>query len=170
MTELTSASRRVLEQHLAQIREAMTTKGAELDEIEMVVGAVEERVLETATQTQCTDPTSMRGLLRSMDSPDDYGAARGEPRDASATLAHTAFVLGVGGPLIGIAAGGVAGLADADGAAFGSLVILVCAGLAVGTGVVARGDPRGRSGAWFGLAVVFVYLAILLVGNAIGHE
>ncbi len=169
MTELSPEARRALDAHLRAISQALERAGRTADEIETISDAVEERVLETASPLQCSDAANMRGLLRTLDPPEDFEERGVEVAtvDDGARLALIAFWIAVAGPCVGIAAGAVAGLLGSDGSAFGSLVILTLAGLGALLGLLGRRHPRGRAGLVISLSVIGAYIAILVIGDAL---
>lgn len=166
MSELHPSARSELDQHLAAITSVLRNDGRDADEVRTVVAAVEEQVLETATSLQCGDAANMRGLLQTLDAPAEYAESRPERASHPAGLARLAMRFAVGGPFFGIGAGAVAGLLGSDGAAFGSLIILVAAGLGVALGIAARRHPQGRIAAVISALVFGGYWAMLFIVDA----
>ena len=166
MSEVHPLARQELDQHLVAITGVLRSDGRDEDEVLTVVAAVEEQVLEIATSLQRGDASNMRGLLRTLDPPSDYAEA---PRTAvpSSGLGRLAMWLAVGGPFFGIGAGAVAGLLGSDGSAFGSLVILVAAGLGVAVGIAAREHAQGRVAAVISALVFGGYWAMLFIVDAV---
>lgn len=169
MTEFDSAAQRELAAYLSDIETVLRHDGREPDEVETIVAAVEERVLDTATEAQRTDAANMRGLLRSLDPPEAYGrpVSSSGSVEPGAGLARVGLVLAIAGPFVGIGAGAVAGMMGSDGSAFGSLVILVAAALGVAVGLATRRHRHGRTAAAISAAVFAGYWAMLFIVDAL---
>ena len=168
MVDFDPAARASLDAYLAAIASTLERNGHDPEEIDTIIGAVEERVLETATDVQRTDAVNMRAFLRTLDEPQAYATTVVEAEGSAAPgrLNDIALALAVGGPFLGIAAGAAAGMLGHDGAAFGSLLILVSAGLGVLCGLFGR-QRKGYVAAAISGIVIAAYIAILVIGDAL---
>ncbi len=167
MIEIHPSARAELDAPLRSIEQVLRADGRDGDEIDTIVAAVEEQVLDTATSLQLEGASNMRGLLQTLDAPSDYGEAPHEPNVRPGGVVRLAMWFAVGGPFFGIGAGAVAGLMGADGAAFGSLIILVTAGLGVALGVASREHRLGRVAAVISALVFAGYWAMLFIVDAV---
>lgn len=170
MIDVSPSARAELDAHLRSIAEVLRRDGSDNDQVDTVLAAVEEQVLETATGLQLRDAPNMRGLLRTLDAPEDYGERDVSVAPRHRELARVAMWLAVGGPFFGIGCGAVAGLLGSDGAAFGSLIILVASGLGVAVGLAARADPQGRVAAAISGLVFGGYWAMLFIVDAVTNS